>query len=45
MDEILKQQQELLNLDCSKYTVKFANQEKTDQGKIFFKKPCIVIED
>ncbi|XP_070589527.1 dehydrodolichyl diphosphate synthase complex subunit NUS1 [Erythrolamprus reginae] len=31
MDEILKQQQELLNLDCSKYTVKFANQEKTDQ--------------
>ncbi|XP_070809051.1 dehydrodolichyl diphosphate synthase complex subunit NUS1 isoform X2 [Pituophis catenifer annectens] len=31
MDEILKQQQELLNLDCSKYTVKFANQEKTDE--------------
>ncbi|KAK9411532.1 dehydrodolichyl diphosphate syntase complex subunit NUS1 [Crotalus adamanteus] len=31
MDEILKQQQELLNLGCSKYTVKFANQEKTDQ--------------
>ncbi|KAF7254286.1 Dehydrodolichyl diphosphate synthase complex subunit NUS1 [Varanus komodoensis] len=31
MDEILKQQQELLNLDCSKYTVKFAAQEKTDQ--------------
>ncbi|XP_053135193.1 dehydrodolichyl diphosphate synthase complex subunit NUS1 [Hemicordylus capensis] len=31
MDEILKQQQELLNLDCSKYSVKFANQEKTDQ--------------
>ncbi|XP_063166794.1 dehydrodolichyl diphosphate synthase complex subunit NUS1 isoform X2 [Candoia aspera] len=31
MDEILKQQQELLNLDYSKYTVKFANQEKTDQ--------------
>ncbi|XP_032999572.1 dehydrodolichyl diphosphate synthase complex subunit NUS1 isoform X1 [Lacerta agilis] len=31
MDEILKQQQELLNLDRSKYTVKFANQEKTDQ--------------
>ncbi|XP_077157231.1 dehydrodolichyl diphosphate synthase complex subunit NUS1 [Paroedura picta] len=31
MDEILKQQQELLNLDCSKYTVEFANQDKTDQ--------------
>uniref|UniRef100_A0A670ICK9 Solute carrier family 35 member F1 n=1 Tax=Podarcis muralis TaxID=64176 RepID=A0A670ICK9_PODMU len=31
MDEILKQQQELLNLDRSKYTVKFANQDKTDQ--------------
>uniref|UniRef100_A0A8D0C8X2 ditrans,polycis-polyprenyl diphosphate synthase [(2E,6E)-farnesyldiphosphate specific] n=1 Tax=Salvator merianae TaxID=96440 RepID=A0A8D0C8X2_SALMN len=31
MDEIIKQQQELLNLDCSKYKVKFANQDKTDQ--------------
>ncbi|XP_062980805.1 dehydrodolichyl diphosphate synthase complex subunit NUS1 [Elgaria multicarinata webbii] len=31
MDEILKQQQELLNLDYSKYTVKFADQVKTDQ--------------
>lgn len=31
MDEILKQQQELLGLDCSKYTVEFANQDKTDQ--------------
>ncbi|KAH0622259.1 hypothetical protein JD844_024401 [Phrynosoma platyrhinos] len=31
MDEILKQQQELLNLDCSKYSVKFTNQDKTDQ--------------
>ncbi|XP_060609223.2 dehydrodolichyl diphosphate synthase complex subunit NUS1 [Anolis sagrei] len=31
MDEILKQQQELLNLDCSKYPVKFANQDETDQ--------------
>ncbi|XP_015264570.1 PREDICTED: dehydrodolichyl diphosphate syntase complex subunit NUS1 [Gekko japonicus] len=31
MDEILKQQQELLNLDCSKYTIEFANQDKTDQ--------------
>ncbi|XP_061479680.1 dehydrodolichyl diphosphate synthase complex subunit NUS1 [Rhineura floridana] len=31
MDEILKQQQELLNLDCFKYTVKFADQEKTNQ--------------
>uniref|UniRef100_A0A8B9EDG7 Dehydrodolichyl diphosphate synthase complex subunit NUS1 n=1 Tax=Anser cygnoides TaxID=8845 RepID=A0A8B9EDG7_ANSCY len=31
MDEILKQQQELLGLDCSKYTMEFANQEKADQ--------------
>ncbi|NWS41757.1 NGBR synthase, partial [Probosciger aterrimus] len=31
MDEILKQQQELLGLDCSKYTVEFANQDKVDQ--------------
>ncbi|XP_008636016.2 PREDICTED: dehydrodolichyl diphosphate synthase complex subunit NUS1, partial [Corvus brachyrhynchos] len=31
MDEILKQQQELLGLDVSKYTVKFANQDKTGQ--------------
>ncbi|XP_065590528.1 dehydrodolichyl diphosphate synthase complex subunit NUS1 isoform X1 [Cyrtonyx montezumae] len=31
MDEILKQEQELLGLDCSKYTVEFANQDKTDQ--------------
>uniref|UniRef100_A0A8D0L763 Dehydrodolichyl diphosphate synthase complex subunit NUS1 n=1 Tax=Sphenodon punctatus TaxID=8508 RepID=A0A8D0L763_SPHPU len=31
MDEILKQQQELLGLDCSKYTLEFANQDKTDQ--------------
>ncbi|KAM9240405.1 dehydrodolichyl diphosphate synthase complex subunit NUS1 [Leptosomus discolor] len=31
MDEILKQQQELLGLDCSKYTVEFANQDKADQ--------------
>lgn len=31
MDEILKQQQELLNLDSSKYTVKFAKQDKADQ--------------
>lgn len=34
MDEILKQQQELLGLDCSKYMVKFANQDKADQGKM-----------
>lgn len=34
MDEILKQQQELLGLDCSKYTVEFANQEKAAQGKM-----------
>lgn len=34
MDEILKQQQELLGLDCSKYTMEFANQEKADQGKV-----------
>ena len=34
MDEILKQQQELLGLDCSKYTVEFANQDKADQGKV-----------
>ena len=33
MDEILKQQQEFLNLDCSKYAVKFADQDKADQGK------------
>ncbi|KAM9383298.1 dehydrodolichyl diphosphate synthase complex subunit NUS1 [Phaethornis superciliosus] len=31
MDEILKQQQELLGLDCSKYTVEFSNQDKADQ--------------
>ncbi|XP_067149905.1 dehydrodolichyl diphosphate synthase complex subunit NUS1 isoform X1 [Apteryx mantelli] len=31
MDEILKRQQELLGLDCSKYTVEFANQDKADQ--------------
>ncbi|NXD66727.1 NGBR synthase, partial [Eolophus roseicapillus] len=31
MDEILKQQQELLGLDSSKYTVEFANQDKVDQ--------------
>lgn len=31
MDEILKQQQEFLNLDCSKYAVKFADQDKADQ--------------
>ncbi|XP_059698211.1 dehydrodolichyl diphosphate synthase complex subunit NUS1 [Haemorhous mexicanus] len=29
MDEILKQQQELLGLDCSKYSVEFANHDKT----------------
>lgn len=34
MDEILKQQQELLGLDCSKYTVEFANQDKADEGKM-----------
>ena len=34
MDEILKQQQELLGLDCSKYSVEFANQDKADQGKM-----------
>ncbi|NXS01596.1 NGBR synthase, partial [Oxylabes madagascariensis] len=32
MDEILKQQQELLGLDCSKYTVEFANHDKTGQA-------------
>ncbi|NXX41800.1 NGBR synthase, partial [Tricholaema leucomelas] len=31
MDEILKQQQELLGLDCSKYNVEFANQDKADE--------------
>ncbi|NXQ77394.1 NGBR synthase, partial [Quiscalus mexicanus] len=31
MDEILKQQQELLGLDCSKYSVEFANHDKTGQ--------------
>ncbi|NXU51865.1 NGBR synthase, partial [Turnix velox] len=35
MDEILKQQQELLGLDCSKYTMEFANQEKADQALKF----------
>lgn len=34
MDEILKQQQELLGLDCSKYNVEFANQDKADEGKM-----------
>lgn len=34
MDEILKQQQELLGLDCSKYSPEFANSnDKDDQGK------------
>lgn len=37
MDEILKQQQELLGLDCSKYSVEFANHDKTGQGKINYK--------
>ncbi|KAJ1152257.1 hypothetical protein NDU88_005033 [Pleurodeles waltl] len=34
MDEILKQQQELLGLDCSKYSVEFANNSnnKTEQA-------------
>ncbi|XP_068018396.1 dehydrodolichyl diphosphate synthase complex subunit NUS1 [Melanerpes formicivorus] len=31
MDEILKQQQELLGLDCSKYNVEFANRDKADE--------------
>ncbi|XP_025047911.1 dehydrodolichyl diphosphate synthase complex subunit NUS1 [Alligator sinensis] len=31
MDEILKQQQELLGLDYSKYKMEFANQDKADQ--------------
>ncbi|XP_074394025.1 dehydrodolichyl diphosphate synthase complex subunit NUS1 [Zonotrichia albicollis] len=31
MDEILKQQHELLGLDCSKYSVEFANHDKTGQ--------------
>ncbi|KAF4796564.1 NUS1 dehydrodolichyl diphosphate synthase subunit [Turdus rufiventris] len=31
MDEILKQQQELLGLDCSKYTDEFANHDKNGQ--------------
>ncbi|XP_032911935.1 dehydrodolichyl diphosphate synthase complex subunit NUS1 [Catharus ustulatus] len=31
MDEILKQQQELLGLDCSKYTSEFANHDKNGQ--------------
>ena len=35
MDEILKQQQELLGLDCSKYSPEFANSnDKDDQGKL-----------
>jgi hypothetical protein len=34
MDEILKQQQELLGQDCSKYSAEFANSnDKDDQGK------------
>lgn len=34
MDEILKQQQELLGLDCSKYSPEFANSNnKDEQGK------------
>lgn len=34
MDEILKQQQELLGLDYSKYKMEFANQDKADQGRV-----------
>lgn len=38
MDEILKQQQELLGLDCSKYSTEFANSnDKDDQGKHEYK--------
>ena len=38
MDEILKQQQELLGLDCSKYSPEFANSnDKDDQGKCEYK--------
>lgn len=38
MDEILKQQQELLGLDCSKYSTEFANSnDKDDQGKPEYK--------
>lgn len=34
MDEILKQQQELLGQDCSKYSPEFANSnDKDDQGR------------
>ncbi|XP_074675363.1 dehydrodolichyl diphosphate synthase complex subunit NUS1 isoform X2 [Strix aluco] len=44
MDEILKQQQELLGLDCSKYTVEFANQDKADQGTNGFPDPDLVLK-
>ncbi|XP_040407984.1 dehydrodolichyl diphosphate synthase complex subunit NUS1 isoform X2 [Cygnus olor] len=44
MDEILKQQQELLGLDCSKYTMEFANQEKADQGTNGFPDPDLVLK-
>lgn len=43
MDEILKQQQELLGLDCSKYTMKFANQDKTGQGKMNYKRGLVCL--
>lgn len=45
MDEILKQQQELLNLNYSKYKVEFANQDKTDQSKIAFLLSCILFSN
>ncbi|XP_035296243.1 dehydrodolichyl diphosphate synthase complex subunit NUS1 isoform X3 [Cricetulus griseus] len=45
MDEILKQQQELLGLDCSKYSPEFANSnDKDDQGSHGFPDPDLVLK-
>nr|XP_019596931.1 PREDICTED: dehydrodolichyl diphosphate synthase complex subunit NUS1 isoform X2 [Rhinolophus sinicus] len=45
MDEILKQQQELLGLDCSKYSTEFANSnDKDDQGSNGFPDPDVVLK-
>lgn len=46
MDEILKQQQELLGLDCSKYSPEFANSnDKDDQGKHEYKIEYLIYAD
>lgn len=43
MDEILKQQQELLGLDCSKYSPKFANMNDKDDQVSNYQLPVKVL--